>query len=45
MGGFIMKITKPELIGLELLLAIGAYLIHPILSVVTLLFFITTWSL
>jgi hypothetical protein len=39
-----MKITKPMLMGFELLLAIGAYLIHPVVSIIVLLMLIATWG-
>jgi len=39
-----MKITKPALLGLEFLLAIGVYLIHPILSLIAIIILVTTWS-
>jgi hypothetical protein len=39
-----MKITKPMLMGFELLLAIGVYLIDPIFSIIAVLMLIATWG-
>lgn len=39
-----MKITKPMLMGFELLLAVGAYLIDPVLAIIALLMLIATWG-